>query len=111
MNTLPGVSPLPNVSPTVAAPSVGEGDVLLTLAGLVPGVYAVRDLYPRFLAMEERMGNLPARSKAQFGIGLRRMGLAGQFIHGHARGWVVTEELLARANDLYAKVANDQGWT
>jgi hypothetical protein len=111
MTDLPGVSPLPNVSPVVAAPSVGDGDIMLTLAGLRPGVYVVRDLYPRFLAMEKRMENDPPRSKIQFGLGLRAMGIAGQFVHGHARGWLVTEELLERANEHYAKVAAFKGWS
>ena len=108
MSGLPDVQPIPAPSPRGA---VARGNILLTLAGLKTGHYLVRDLYPRFLAIEERMENDPPASRVQFGIGLQGVAERSGVAHGHARVWHVSAELLEEANDLYAKVAADKGWS
>jgi hypothetical protein len=98
---------LPDVQPVSVSPvrTVGEGDVLLTIAGLRPGWYRVRDLYPRFLAYEESSKNDPPRTKIQFGGALSQMDLESQFTHGHTKVWHFTAELLERAGSVAEKVA------
>lgn len=91
---------------------VSDGDLYLTLAGLRPGWYVARDIYPRFLAMEEVMGNHPPRTKIQFGMALSRTrpSLESRQTHGHAKAWLLTEEVLIKAAGVRAQTAEALGW-
>jgi len=90
---------LPNVAPLSMPGLIEEGNLLMTLAGLEPGWYSVRDLYPRYLAVEARLRNKPG-NKIRLGMALKTYGLEHRNIVGHANAWHVTTELLARADEM-----------
>lgn len=100
---------LPSVEPVDTTPFVEQGNLLLTLAGLVPGWYRVRDLYPRYLALEHRLENEPG-TRIGFGMAIRRLGLDSRTVHGHAKAWEVTDEVLKLAGEMMSRMAVKKGW-
>jgi phage/plasmid-associated DNA primase len=85
---------LPWVAPSQPlAPPLTDEDMRAALAGLEPGWYTARALYPRYQAWAEQNGR-PLTKRNGFGMALRRVARSTSVDRGHVRTYELGPELV-----------------